>query len=50
MVAVVQAGVMEEMVNDAVDSALDNEDMEEEIDEAADMFIRRFRQQLSKSF
>lgn len=39
MVAVVQAGVMEEMVNDAMDSALDDEDMEEEIEEEVDKVL-----------
>uniref|UniRef100_J3LJ43 Uncharacterized protein n=1 Tax=Oryza brachyantha TaxID=4533 RepID=J3LJ43_ORYBR len=34
-----KAGVMEEMVNDAVDSALDNEDIEEEIEEEVDKVL-----------
>ncbi|XP_060169624.1 vacuolar protein sorting-associated protein 24 homolog 1-like [Lycium barbarum] len=34
-----KAGVMEEMVNDAVDSALDSEDMEEEIEEEVDKVL-----------
>ncbi|RRT50188.1 hypothetical protein B296_00051903, partial [Ensete ventricosum] len=33
------AGVMEEMVNDAVDTALDSEDIEEEIEEEVDKVL-----------
>jgi len=34
-----KAGVMEEMVNDALDSTLDNEDIEEEIEEEVDKVL-----------
>lgn len=34
-----QAGVLEEMMNDAVDSALDSEDIEEEIEDEVDKVL-----------